>query len=157
VNDEWGRLGREIAGLYLRNRLDDLSTATRDLDQKIRDGETLTKSDIQQFRRALADLQSFVETDLTAVAEGDVEAYDGALFHVDDQALAEHVTGRQEVRVAHERVPRPPSPTSAGAGVPTLAPLECGAHTPATRAPWRERRPSEPPLRDAALSGPRRT
>lgn len=102
MNDEWERLGREIAGLYLCNRLNDLSTATRDLDQKIRDGETLTTSDIQQFRRALADLQSFVETDLTAVAESDVEAYDGALFHVDDQALAEHVTDRQEVRVAHE-------------------------------------------------------
>jgi hypothetical protein len=99
VNDEWERLGREIAGLYLVNRLDDLSTATRDLDQKIRDGETLTKSDIQQFRRALADLQSFVETDLTAVAESDVEVYDGALFHVDDQAFAEHVTDRQKVRV----------------------------------------------------------
>jgi hypothetical protein len=46
--------------------------------------------------------KSFVENDLTAVAESDVEAYDGALFHVDDQALAEHVTDRQEVRVAHE-------------------------------------------------------
>jgi hypothetical protein len=102
VSDEWERLGREIAGLYLCNRLDDLSTATRDLDQKIRDGKTLTKSDIQQFRRALADLQTFVETDLTAVDESDVEVYDGALFHVDDQAFAEHVTGRQEVRVAHE-------------------------------------------------------
>ena len=99
VNDEWVRLGREIAGLYLCNRLDDLSTATRDLDQKIRDGETLTKSDIQQFRTALADLQSFVENDLTAVAESDVEAYDGALFHVDDQALVEHATARQELEV----------------------------------------------------------
>jgi hypothetical protein len=99
VNDEWERLGREIAGLYLCNRLDELSTATRDLDQKIRDGETLTTSDIQQFRRALADLQTFVENDLTAVVEGDVEAYDGALFHVDNQALVEHVTGRQMVRV----------------------------------------------------------
>jgi hypothetical protein len=99
VSDEWERLGREIAGLYLRNRLDDLSAATRDLDQKIRDGEPLTTSDLQQFRRALADLQTFVETDLTAVAESDVEAYDGALFHVDDQALVEHVTDQQKVRI----------------------------------------------------------
>jgi hypothetical protein len=99
VSDEWEGLGREIAGLYLHNRLDDLSTATHEIDQKIRDGETLTKSDIQQFRTALADLQSFVETDLTAVAEGDIEAYDSALSHVHNQALVEHVTGRQELEV----------------------------------------------------------
>jgi hypothetical protein len=99
VNDEWEHLGREIAGLYLRNRLDEFSAATRDLDQKIRDGETLTTLDIQQFRRALADLQTFVETDLTAVAESDVEAYDGALFHVHNQALVEHATARQELEV----------------------------------------------------------
>ncbi|HET7323738.1 MAG TPA: hypothetical protein VFJ06_05345 [Halococcus sp.] len=102
MSDDWERLGREITGLYLCNRLDDLSTATRDLDQKICDGEELTKADIQQFRTALADLQSFVENDLTAVAEGDIEAYNSALSHVHNQALVEHVTGRQEVRVAHE-------------------------------------------------------
>lgn len=99
MNDEWEWLGREIAGLYLRNRLDDLSTATRELGQKVRDGEKLTTADIQQFRTALTDLQAFVENDLTAVADGDIGAYNGALFHVDSQALVEHVTGRQKVRV----------------------------------------------------------
>jgi hypothetical protein len=102
VSDEWERLGREIAGKCLLDRLNDLSTATHELDQKVRDGEELTTADIQQFRTALADLQCFVENDLTAVAEGDVEAYDTALSHVHNQALVEHVTGRQEVRVAHD-------------------------------------------------------
>lgn len=94
MTDEWETLGREIAGLYLVNRLDDLSTATRALDGKIRDGEDLTRADIQRFRHALADLQSFVEKDLTAVTEGDIEPYDTALLHVHNQALVEHITGR---------------------------------------------------------------
>lgn len=103
MTDEWEALGREITGLYLVNRLDDLSTATRHLDGKLRDGEELTKADIQQFRHALADLQSFVENDLTTVAEGDIEAYDSALLHVHNQALIEHVTGfRYPDGVAHE-------------------------------------------------------
>jgi 5-bromo-4-chloroindolyl phosphate hydrolysis protein len=94
MSDEWETLGREIAGLYLINRLNELSTATHALDGKIREDEELTKADIQQFRNALADLQSFVEKDLTAVAEDDIEPYDTALLHVHNQALAEHITGR---------------------------------------------------------------
>ena len=94
MTDEWERLGREIAGLYLVNRLHDLSKATHALDGKIRDGENLTRADIQQFRNALADLQAFVENDLTVVIEGDIEPYDTALLHVHNQVLVEHVTGR---------------------------------------------------------------
>jgi hypothetical protein len=98
-----GTLGREIAGLYLVNRLEKLSTATHALDGKIREGEELTKADIQQFRNVLADLQSFVENDLTTVAEGEVKPYDSALLHVHNQALIEHVTGfRYLDGVAHE-------------------------------------------------------
>jgi hypothetical protein len=103
MTDEWERLGREIAGLYLINRLNELSTATHTLDGKIRNGQELTKTDIQQFRTALADLQSFVENDLTTVAEGEVKPYDGALLHVHNQALVEHVTGVRHLdEVAHE-------------------------------------------------------
>jgi hypothetical protein len=97
MTDEWEQLGREIAGLYLIDRLEKLSTATYTLDSKIRDGEELTKEDIQQFRNALADLQSFVEKDLTAVAEGDIEPYDSALLHVHNQALVENVTGLRDL------------------------------------------------------------
>lgn len=103
MSDEWETLGREIAGLYLINRLNELSTATHTLDGKIRDGEELTKADIKQFRTALADLQSFVETDLTTVVEGEVKPYENALLHVHNQALVEHVTGsRYSDEVAHE-------------------------------------------------------
>jgi hypothetical protein len=94
MSDEWETLGREIAGLYLVNRLNELSDATHQLDRTIRDGEELTKADVQQFRNALADLQTFVENDLTAVAEGDIEPYDTALLHVHNQALVENVTER---------------------------------------------------------------
>ena len=69
MTDQWESLGREIAGLYLVNRLDDLSTATHRLDGKIRNGEDLTTADIHEFRNAVADLQDFVEKDLTAIAE----------------------------------------------------------------------------------------
>lgn len=104
MTDEWERLGRKIAGLYLINRLNDLSTATHTLDGKIRDGEDLTKADIRRFRNALADLQGFVENDLTAVAEGGVESYDAALLHVHNQALVENVAGLrspEEIRGGH--------------------------------------------------------
>lgn len=98
MTDEWERLGREIAGLYLINRFNELSDATHGLDRKIRDGKDLTKADVQQFRNALADLQTFVENDLTAVAEEEVEPYDTALLHVHNQALVENITGLLDIK-----------------------------------------------------------
>lgn len=96
MTDDWERLGQKIARLYFINRLDGFSTAMHLLDGKIHDGESLTKVNIQRFRNALADLHSFVEKDMTAVAEGDIELYDTAILHVHNQAPVGSVTSLRD-------------------------------------------------------------
>ena len=94
--DEWEALCREVAARYLTTKLDALSLATDTLDRRLRDGGDLTRGDIGRFRNALADLQTIVEQDLTAVAEDGVDPYDGALDHIENRVFVEHAGGLED-------------------------------------------------------------
>ncbi|WP_132060043.1 hypothetical protein [Halorussus amylolyticus] len=89
-NDEWERLARKIVWLYILDQLDDLEAATRRIAVTLRDGGTVTATDIEAFRNAHTALQTVVEEDVLFLVD-DIEPYQGALHHVPYEVFADYL------------------------------------------------------------------